>query len=274
MGAAVATAAGAGVSRRPWPVRPDSAADGHHRRAARGPLTRCCHFLVPGTTKWAASGQHMLMRTRRSGRGLLAAGRDIGRAIWDARAPALSASSSRAVGPRDHGPRRAWTPRSRRRGGAGSASCSQGDIEIILGHGRRPPDPRFSAEEGRDLQKYDVRVYSTHHEDREYILSQTTQPPSAGPIIAVHVTYLDAAAARDHGGPEPGTPRPPRGPHRTTRARDRSFGAPTPSRWPTTEAPFCARHDAGPAVVRSCRFVRGPRVPDAESGRVVRLWRA
>jgi hypothetical protein len=133
------------------------------------------------------------------GRGLLAAGRDIARAIWDARA--LPRTTRRvlalwvlAIMAPPAGVDATVTPH-----GAElreSASCSQGDIEIVYSAtGVDRQITRFSAEDGRDLQKYDVRVYSTHHEDREYILSQTTQPPSAGPIIAVHVTYLDAAAA-------------------------------------------------------------------------------
>jgi hypothetical protein len=63
------TAMGAAVARPPAPAsagaldlkEPDSAERRAHRRAARGPLTSRCHFLVSGTTKWAASGQHMLM---------------------------------------------------------------------------------------------------------------------------------------------------------------------------------------------------------------------
>jgi hypothetical protein len=66
MGAAVATAAGAGVSRRPWLVRAGFGRPTAHRRAARGPLTRRCHFLVSGGTRVARSSDEHLPGPSRS----------------------------------------------------------------------------------------------------------------------------------------------------------------------------------------------------------------
>lgn len=70
-----------------------------------------------------------------------------------------------------------------------SASCRQGDIELIYtasGVDRQITD--FTAADGTTLDHYDVAVYSSNHTDREYILSQTKQPPPAGTIVAVRVT--------------------------------------------------------------------------------------
>jgi hypothetical protein len=70
-----------------------------------------------------------------------------------------------------------------------SASCSQGDIEITYSAtGVERQITHFTAADGRDLHRYDVAVYSPDHEEVEYILSQTRQPPPAGTIVAVHVT--------------------------------------------------------------------------------------
>jgi hypothetical protein len=70
-----------------------------------------------------------------------------------------------------------------------SASCSQGDIELdYSATGAERQLTNFTAEDGRDLHRYDVRVYSPDHENVEFILSQTAAPPAAGSIVAVHVT--------------------------------------------------------------------------------------
>jgi hypothetical protein len=46
----------------------------------------------------------------------------------------------------------------------------------------------FTAADGRELHRYDTRVYASDHEGVEYILSQTRTPPPPGTIVAVHVT--------------------------------------------------------------------------------------
>jgi hypothetical protein len=70
-----------------------------------------------------------------------------------------------------------------------SASCSLGDIEIhYTGGGVERQRTYFTAADGRQLHRYDTRVYASSHEGVEYILSQTRNPPPAGTIVAVHVT--------------------------------------------------------------------------------------
>ena len=70
-----------------------------------------------------------------------------------------------------------------------SASCSLGDIEITYKGGAvERQRTNFTTADGRELHRYDTRVYASNHEGLEYILSQTRTPPPPGSIVAVHVT--------------------------------------------------------------------------------------
>ena len=76
-----------------------------------------------------------------------------------------------------------------------SASCAQGDIEIEYGGtGVDRQVTTFTAEDGRELHRYDVDAYAANHDGVEYILSQTRQPPAPGTLVAVHVTIGSSPA--------------------------------------------------------------------------------